>query len=205
MNRKGKVIEHYFTASPKSKPSYGLIRTYLRNIPFKFVTSSGVFSRRHVDLGTRLLAENMILPERGNALDVGCGYGAVGLAAAVSKPGLHVFLVDVNIRAVRLARKNAEINGIENAEVRRGHLYEPVRDVVFDCVLSNPPVSAGLEIVKAMITEAPQRMADKALFQMVVKSKIGGKRLCAIFEGAFGNVGILARGSGYRVLMSEKH
>ena len=75
---------------------------------------------------------------------------------------------------------------------------------MFDCVLSNPPVSAGLETVKAMILQAPMRIAYKGVFQMVVKSKVGGKRLRTIFEEAFGNVEVLARGSGYRVLMSER-
>jgi 16S rRNA (guanine1207-N2)-methyltransferase len=83
-------------------------------------------------------------------------------------------------------------------------LYEPVKGLAFNCVLSNPPVSAGMEIVKAIISEAPTHMASKAMFQMVVKSKIGGKRLLTVFEEAFGNVEVLDRKSGYRVLMSKK-
>jgi 16S rRNA (guanine1207-N2)-methyltransferase len=83
-------------------------------------------------------------------------------------------------------------------------LYEAVEEVAFDCILSNPPVSAGMEIVKAMISEAPAHMNRKASLQMVVRSKIAGKRFCSFFEEAFGNVCVLARGSGYRVLLSEK-
>jgi len=203
-NRAGNGFEHYFAAHPKSKLRFGLIRAYLRDVPFEFLTASGVFSKRRVDLGTRLLIESMVLPEKGNVLDVGCGYGAVGLAAAVFNPCLRVFMVDVNVRAVRLARQNAEINDVRNVEVRRGCLYEPVKGLSFDCILSNPPVSAGMETVKAIITGAPAYMTRKALFQMVVKSRVGGKRLQLIFEEAFGNIDVLARKSGYRVLMSEK-
>jgi 16S rRNA (guanine1207-N2)-methyltransferase len=146
----------------------------------------------------------MVLPRHGSVLDVGCGYGAVGVAAAVLNPRLYLMLVDVNFRAVWLARRNAERNRAFNVEVRRGCLYEPVEHLVFDCVLSNPPVTAGLKVVKAMISGAPKHMARKALFQMVVRSKVGGKRLQTFFEEAFGNVEVLERGSGYRVLMSEK-
>jgi len=71
-------------------------------------------------------------------------------------------------------------------------------------LLSNPPVSAGLATVKAIITEAPKHMVEKATLQMVLKSKIGGKRIQKIFEETFGNCTILARESGYRVLMAEK-
>jgi 16S rRNA (guanine1207-N2)-methyltransferase len=205
MSGPSKSFEHYFTIQQRSKPSFGLVRTYLRGKPFEFMTASGVFSRKQVDLGTRLLIESMVLPKKGNILDIGCGYGAIGIAAAVLNSRLHVFMVDVNIRAVRLARQNIEMNNVENAVVRRGNFYQPFEELFFDCVLSNPPVSAGMETVKAMISEAPEHMTKEASFQMVVRSKIAGKRLCTIFEEAFENIKVSARGSGYRVLMSEKH
>jgi 16S rRNA (guanine1207-N2)-methyltransferase len=204
MRKKGEELDHYFAAHPKSKMRLGIIRTHLRGIHFEFLTASGVFSKKHVDLGSRLLIESMVLPQEGYVLDIGCGYGAVGIAAATFNPDLRVIMVDVNERAVRLARQNAEKNYVSNVEVRRGYLYEPVKDLIFNCVLSNPPVSAGMETVKAIISEAPEHMTSEAMFQMVVKSKIGGKRLLTVFEEAFGNVEVLARKSGYRVLMSKK-
>ncbi len=204
MNEEGKDFEHYFAARPKSKPKLGIVKTYLRGLPFEFLTASGVFSKNRVDLGTRLLVESMVLPEKGCILDLGCGYGIVGLAAAVFNPSLRVIMVDVNIRAIKLARQNTESNNVKNVEVRHGNLYEPVKDLSFDAILSNPPISAGMETVKAIITQAPQRMTRKALFQMVVKSKIGRKRLNAILEDTFGNVDVLARKSGYRILISKK-
>ncbi len=197
-------VEHYFTAKPKSKPRFGLVRTSLCKRPFEFLTASGVFSKDRVDLGTRLLIESMVLPDKGCVLDLGCGYGPVGIAAAASNPCLNVFMVDVNIRAVRLARRNVEINHVKNVVVKRGFLYEPVEEVLFDCVLSNPPVSAGMSTVKSIICEAPCHMVDEASFQMVIRSKIAGSRFCKLFEDAFGKVSVLARGSGYRVLMSQK-
>jgi len=204
MHKRDESQNHYFTAHPKSKIKLGIIRTYLRGRPFEFLTASGVFSKKRVDLGTRVLIEFMVLPEKGYVLDVGCGYGAVGIAAAVINPNLRVIMVDVNERAVWLAKQNIEINKVNNTEVRRGHLYEPVKNLTFNCVLSYPPVSAGIKTVKAIIVEAPKHMTDKALFQMVVKSKIGGKRLYTLLEETFGNAEILRRKSGYRIFISEK-
>jgi len=114
-----------------------------------------------------------------------------------------VVMTDVNIRAVRLARKNLNLNKATNAEVRYGYLYEPVEDMRFDCVLSNPPVSAGMETVRAIVSKAPQVMAKDATFQMVIRSKIGAKTLPALFSETFGNCSVLARESGYRVLIGE--
>ncbi len=204
MGRRVLKPEHYSTEHPKSKPRFGVIRTLLRGRRFEFLTASGVFSKERVDLGTRLLIENMLLPDEGQVLDMGCGYGPVGIVAAALKPCIQVSMVDVNIRAVRLARQNIELNRVWNATVRHGRLYEPVKNQTFSCIISNPPVSAGIKTVQAIICEAPNHTLPGGQLQVVVRSKVGGKRLKSIFENAFGNVRILARGSGYRVLMSEK-
>lgn len=202
--KRSRDAEHYFTATPKSEINFGMVQTRLRGEIFKFLTASSVFSKKQVDLGTRLLIETMQLPETGAVLDLGCGYGAVGIAAASFKPGLHVVMTDVNVRAVQLARKNLKINKLYNAEVRYGHLYEPIKNLSFNSVLSNPPVSAGMETVKAIITQAPLVMTCGATFQMVIRSKIGAKTLPFVFNQIFGKCQILARKSGYRVLIAQK-
>jgi 16S rRNA (guanine1207-N2)-methyltransferase len=203
--KRNRGTEHYFAELPKSEAKLGMVHTRLRGEPFKFLTASSVFSKKQIDLGTRLLIEAMQLPDKGNVLDVGCGYGAVGIAVAASNPRLHVVMTDVNMRAVQLARKNIKINNVRNAKVRSGYLYEPVKDSAFNCVLSNPPVSAGMETVKALITQAPQVMTAEATFQMVIRSKIGAKTLPSIFNETFGNCRVLERKSGYRVLLAKKN
>jgi len=195
-----KDVEHYFSSAPKSEDKFGLVRASLCRRSFEFLTSSSVFSKRRIDLGTRLLIEAMVLPKVGCVLDIGCGYGAVGIAAAKFNPKLRVVMTDVNMRAVRLAKRNIELNNVNNGEVRFGHLYEPVAGLRFDCVLSNPPVSAGMDTVKAIVQQAPKAMGEKASFQMVIRSKIGAKVLPLLFSETFGNCKILARESGYRVL-----
>jgi 16S rRNA G1207 methylase RsmC len=203
MNQPNNSADHYFSSEPKSKERFGLVRTALCGRSFEFLTASSVFSKRRVDPGTRLLIESMVLPKTGCVLDIGCGYGAVGIVAAALNPELNVVMSDVNTRAVRLAKKNIELNKITNALVRYGFLYEPVEDSVFNCVLSNPPVSAGMDTVRAIVKEAPKIMAPKATFQMVIRSKIGAKTLPCLFKETFGNCTVLARESGFRVLIGS--
>jgi 16S rRNA (guanine1207-N2)-methyltransferase len=203
MKQDNDSTEHYFVGEPKSNERFGLVRTTLCRRSFEFLTASSVFSKRRVDLGTRLLIESMVLPKTGYILDIGCGYGAVGIVAASLNPKLHVVMTDVNVRAVRLAKKNVPLNKVTNAEVRYGHFYEPVEELVFDCILSNPPVSAGMETVKTIVIQAPKIMADKATFQMVIRSKIGAKSLPALFSETFGNCSVLDRESGFRVLLGQ--
>jgi 16S rRNA (guanine1207-N2)-methyltransferase len=195
--------EHYFSSSPKSEANYGLIRANLCGRNFEFITASSVFSKRRIDTGTQLLIESMVLPKTGSVLDIGCGYGAVGIAAATFNSKLQVWLTDVNGRAVALAKKNLERNRVFNAQVRYGCLYEPVLGLRFDCVLSNPPVSAGMDTVKAIITGSLGVLAEGGCFEMVIRSKIGAKILPELFVETFGNCEVVARGSGFRVLLGR--
>jgi 16S rRNA (guanine1207-N2)-methyltransferase len=197
------MTEHYFTEKPKSRPDLGIIKTYFKGKLFEFVTASGVFSKTRVDPGTRLLIESMILPEKGYTLDLGCGYGPLGIAAAVFNPKLHIVMTDLNERALWLAKENAKRNRTENVEIRKGFLYEPVKDMKFEAILSNPPTTAGMKIVLPIIEQAPQYLAKEGLLQIVVRSKISGKRLTTKIEETFGNIKIHARKSGYRVLTAK--
>ncbi len=196
--------DHYYVRRPSSPLRLGLIRARLRDRYFEFLTASGVFSKRKIDLGTRLLIEVMDLPEEGLALDVGCGYGAIGIVAAAIRPKLKVILTDVNERAVWLAKKNVERNMVgSNAEVRQGFLYEAVEGLQFDVILSNPPIAAGMKVVEALIRGAYEKLRPGGSLQIVVRSKLS-TRPKAFMEDSFGHVEIVARKSGYRVFRSFK-
>ena len=202
-NRERKTETHYFSEKPQVKPKYGVIRVYLRGRYFEFLTCSGVFSPKRIDLGTRLLIESMILPEEGQILDLGCGYGPVGIVAATLNPKLKVIMVDINERAVMLAKENAKRNFVTNIEVRRGHLYEPVKNLKFGAILCNPPISAGKRTIKEIIAKAPTHLTKNGLLEIVVRSKVGGKMVKEMMMETFKNVQIHARQSGYRVLISK--
>jgi 16S rRNA (guanine1207-N2)-methyltransferase len=204
MNTEKQGGEHYYTRRPKSKPQLGVIRTRLRGHVFEFVTSASVFSKKRVDLGTRLLIESMILPEEGLVLDLGCGYGPVGIVVAALNPSLRVVMTDLNKRAVWLARKNAKLNKVDNTEVRRGLLYDPVENMKFDAILVNPPVSAGKQAILSIINGAREHLREGRLLQLVVSSKIAGSYVLKEAEKTFSNVAVSARKGGYKVLLSKK-
>src|SRR6266480_6665824 len=132
--------QQYFETRPRSTHRPGRFAVMIRGHPFTFQTDAGVFSGRRLDRGTELrLAAREVGPCE-SILDLGCGYGVIGIVAARLSEGGHVILTDVNERAAALARANLAGNGIRNAEVRIGDVYAPVDGLVFDHILCNPPI-----------------------------------------------------------------
>jgi 16S rRNA (guanine1207-N2)-methyltransferase len=181
-----------------------MLRCHLRGNDFEFLTSSGIFSHRRIDPGTRLLIESMTLPDTGAALDLGCGYGPIGVVAATLRPRLKVWMTDINQRAVTLAKRNASRNGVENIRVTGGLLYEPVEGLTFDVILTNPPISAGIrKTVKPVIEGATRYLRPGGSLQLVVRTTKGGRNLSILLEKNFGDFEVVARRSGYRVMKAE--
>ena len=196
---------HYFSKKPSSKDERGKIETRLRGRPYSFITSTGVFSAKRVDTGTRVLVKNMYIPEEGDFLDLGCGIGVIGIVAASVQPKLRVHFTDVNMRAVKLTQLNIQRAELSNCSVYEGYLYDALGDQRFDAIISNPPVSAGMhKVVYPMVSGAFERLNVGGVLQMVIQSNKGGKMLAGFFDDVFGGHEVVAKKSGYRVLSSCK-
>lgn len=196
---------HYFAPHPASPHRVAEIRATLRGREFRFLTDRGVFSRGRVDRGTRLLIETMEIGPGDTVLDLGCGYGPIGLVAASLAPLGRVYLVDVNERAVDLARGNAFLNGLRNVEVRLGDGFAPVADLRFDVILTNPPIRTGKASVYRLFREAYLHLKPGGRFYFVARTSQGAKTLASHVQEIFGNVEELERGGGFRVYRAVRH
>src|SRR3989442_4380288 len=165
--------EQYFARRPASRRRPAEIRVSVRGHPFTFLTDAGVFSRGDLDRGTELLLEALEVGPCELILDLGCGYGAIGIVAARLSDGGHVILTDVNERAVGLARENLGENGIANAEVRLGNLYEPIAEMALDHILSNPPIRAARDVVDRIISDATSHRLDGGSLWLVARTPQG--------------------------------
>jgi 16S rRNA (guanine1207-N2)-methyltransferase len=194
---------HYFSSKPTAEDRRGLIRTILRGKRYEFITSRGVFSAKKVDKGTRILVENMVLPEEGRILDMGSGIGVIGIVAARERPGLEVVMTDVNKRAIELTHLNVKRNNVTNVSVYEGFLFEPLGEMKFNTIVSNPPISAGMrKVVFPLVEGAKGRLAAGGTLQLVIQSNKGGKMLAGAMDKAFGEHTVLTRKSGYRILLA---
>ena len=195
------VSEQYFAEQPRARSVRAERRFLYRGELLTFVVDTGIFSSHGLDPGTALLIENLTLRPTDRVLDLGCGWGAVGVAAAKSAPKGVVVLTDVNRRAARLARENLDRNRVRNAEVRVGSLFAPVAGETFDVIATNPPFHAGRPLVLQLLTEAQQHLAAGGALVLVGKGSQGIRFYQEWLETHWaGGVTVLGRGSGYRVL-----
>jgi 16S rRNA (guanine1207-N2)-methyltransferase len=197
------LAEQYFARKPSAAHRAFEFTVVLRNRPLRFHTDSAVFSRRDVDAGTRLLIDTLPVGPSESLLDLGCGYGPIGVAIAATVRTANVVMTDVNRRAVALARKNAEANGVR-ADVREGALYAPVEGLSFDHIASNPPIRAGKAVVHGIVEGAPLHLIEGGSLWLVARTAQGAPSLMRKMEDVFGNAEIVARGGGFRVLRSAR-
>jgi 16S rRNA (guanine1207-N2)-methyltransferase len=193
------AAEHYSTASPRSRPRPRRFTVRLRGRLWTFETSSGVFAQRGLDPGTRLLIETMRIRPRDHILDLGCGYGPVGLVAAALAPQGQAHLVDMNQRAATLAAANARGHGLTNVHVLVGDAASAVREGSMDVVVTNPPIRAGRRVVVAFIEGAWRALRPGGRFYLVARTAQGARTLSRLIAERFGSVRQVAASGGYRV------
>lgn len=198
------MADHYYTNKPCAAHDEQHFTFVLRGHEFRFTTDAGVFSRDRVDFGSLLLIENMEIPKQARVLDVGCGYGPIGLTAAMLATEGKVTMIDVNERAADLARRNAEHNGIRNVEVRVSDVYSAVQQETFDVILTNPPIRAGKEIVHRIFTEGYELLADGGTMWVVIQKKQGAPSALKKLQETYRQVDEVDREKGYSIFRAVK-
>ncbi|MDR7483842.1 MAG: methyltransferase [Armatimonadota bacterium] len=191
--------EHYYVPAPRSRLRCRVLKVTLRGRRWTFQTASGVFSHRALDAGTRLLAERMRVGRADRVLDMGCGYGVIGLVAAALAPQGEVWMTDTNQRAAALARANAARHHLPNVRVVVADAAGPIRDCSVDLVLTNPPIRAGRRVVRTFIDEAWRVLRPGGRFYLVARTAQGARTLARFIEERFGGIRQVAASGGYRV------
>lgn len=199
------MSNHYYSKNPEveSNPVYWDFS--LRDYTFRFKTDRGVFSKREVDYGSRLLIETFDLDKKeGKILDVGCGYGPIGLSLAKSFPDSYVHMVDVNQRALDLAKENAKLNQLGNVKIYESDRLLQVEENGFDAILTNPPIRAGKQIVHDIFEQSYEHLADFGELWIVIQKKQGAPSAIEKLETLFGQVDVVEKKKGYFIIKAKK-
>jgi len=196
--------EHYFTADPQAEFKRIPVSANVWGHWLELTSGSGVFAQGRLDIGTGVLLREQSPPEEARSvLDLGCGYGVIGLAIAVAVPDCRVTAVDVNERAVLLANENA-------AALRLGDRFtaclpgEVEADLTFDEIWSNPPIRIGKEALHDLLLAWLPRLAPDGRARMVVGKNLGADSLAGWLSDQGYPTAKVASAKGFRVLESRR-
>ncbi|MCM3620416.1 class I SAM-dependent methyltransferase [Sutcliffiella horikoshii] len=199
------MTNHYYTNKPSVESNRQKWNFDLKGYTFSFTTDSGVFSKKEVDFGSKVLIEAFEEPKvDGRFLDVGCGYGPIGLSLAKSFPDRMVDMIDVNERAVELAKENAANNKVENVSIFVSDIYEKVTATDYAAILSNPPIRAGKKVVHEILEKAWTHLAPNGELWVVIQKKQGAPSAIEKLESLFEEVEVVTKKKGYSIIKSKK-
>ncbi|MGX2957810.1 class I SAM-dependent methyltransferase [Peribacillus sp. JNUCC 23] len=201
------MADHYYSQKPDVESNPKFWDYTLRGRSFRFKSDNGVFSKKDIDFGSRLLIETFTLDEeiKGSILDVGCGYGPIGLSIAASFPERTIELIDINSRAVDLAKDNAKSNGIANVSIYESDQLDSVEFDQFAAILTNPPIRAGKTVVHGILEKSHAKLTDGGELWVVIQKKQGAPSAMDKMEQVFGNVKTAVKKKGYYILVSKKN
>jgi 16S rRNA (guanine1207-N2)-methyltransferase len=165
-------MDQYFTNNDSLKSEYKEIICWCGTQPLSFITDRGVFSRNEIDDASLFLVRN-VSQLSGRVLDLGCGYGFIGVYCAVRFPDISLTMCDVNRRAADLARNNMERNGVSGTVVVSDGFESIPEDQLFDFILFNPPIHAGRDIINQLFQESIQRLERNGSLYTVMRKKHG--------------------------------
>ena len=195
------MTKMYFAENPDAKHDIHELNVELLGQQLTFLTDAGVFSKKMIDYGSRVLLSVLDFEAGERVLDVGCGYGPLGLTLAKAQ-GVTATMVDINQRALDLAQKNAERNQI-SADIFQSNVYEKVSGI-FDHIISNPPIRAGKQVVHEVISGSYEHLTEGGDLTLVIQKKQGAPSAKSKMETVFGNCEIVKKDKGYYILRSEK-
>ena len=195
--------DHYYSKQPKSHLIVKEACIKLKNgLQYKLKSPSGVFAFGKANRATTCFIDNIRLNGK-DLLDLGCGYGTVGIILVKENPDLNLYMSDINERAVRFAKENA-LNYNIQAITKSGDLFEPWLENQFDMILFNPPLAAGKEVWMRAIRESHDHLRQNGTIQVVAYHNKGGNRIMQFMREVFSNVKTLVKSGGIRIYLSER-
>ena len=191
--------DHYYTRDPQSESRPADCDFTYRGIRLVFRTDAGVFSRGEVDTGTRLLLEALPEEMSGDILDLGCGWGAIGISVARKWPETRVTMADVNMRALELSRENAKKNRADCVCAESDGMAA-FTGRTFDAVITNPPIRAGKQVIYRMFADVAKCLNPGGALYLVIQKQQGAESCVKYLQTIYSGVEKLDKSGGFWVI-----
>lgn len=198
-------MSHYFDSDPKLDHKITNLELSLDGTTVHLDSDKGVFSNKAIDEGSIVLLKAVVKNEvSGNILDVGAGYGTLGLYLAKRYPDTNVTMFDVNERAVSLTKQNIAKNNITNALVHVASNYQALHQNYFDLIVINPPIRAGKQVYYPLLSAARDYLTDGGKLMFVIRKSHGAKSAEVYVNAYYSHVKLVYRAKGFYVYSATK-
>ena len=192
---------HYFTNDNNLKEQIKKIEVKVNETIFSIYTDNGVFNKKGLDYGTRVLLENINLENKRTFLDVGCGCGPIGIYIAKQSSNNKVDMIDINVNAVKLTNMGIRENKLNNATAFVSDIYDKINKK-YDMIITNPPIHAGKKVVYNIIRYAKNYLNDNGELWIVIRKDQGAKSLIKDMSDIY-NFNIIKRDNGFYILKTS--
>ena len=198
-------MAHYYDLDPSLRSKERVIEFEIKGTKVTLFTDNGVFSKSKLDEGSRIMLDTLLpIHLTGKILDIGAGYGPIGLTIAISSNTASVTLADINPRAVALCKKNAEFLGLsQRVTCLQSDVFSSIEGP-YDSIVCNPPIRAGKKVTYAIYEGAYQHLTYGGTFYFVIRKAQGASSASQYVKEVFGNITLLARSKGYHIYKAEK-
>ena len=196
-------MTHYYTDNSDLVSNRKTFDYYFDNEKFTFTTDNGVFSKDNVDYGSYLLIKNIYKRKLGRSiLDLGCGWGPIGIIIKRFNGDANVTLVDINSRAIELAN----INALNNKTLVETYLCKDINtlNTLFDSIILNPPIRAGKVVVYDLYLKAHDVLKEDGSLYIVIQKKQGANSSINKLKELFKQVAVLDKDGGYLIIQAVK-
>lgn len=196
--------DHYYTKNPQSEFVTETNQYTIREHTYTFTSGSGVFSKRGIDFGSKLLIDHFSEPKvTGDILDLGCGYGPIGIVLADQFKDRDVCMVDINERALMLAKKNAAQNDVD-VTIRESDGFSDIGNRTFAAIVTNPPIRAGKKFIFHLFEQSISYLVQGGELWLVVQKKQGAPSVMKYLASIFSEVDVITRKKGYHIIRATK-
>lgn len=193
---------HYFENDENLKSFKRSLKLYINEHELQFISDTGVFSNTQIDYGSYTFLKTLLKEKSiDDLLDVGCGYGVLGITLKYFKKAVNVDMVDINPKAVSLCQENINYYNMENVKCFISNGFEKINKQ-YDCIVINPPIRAGKAIIYKMFEDSIKYLKNDGALYIVIKKSLGAPSAISKLQSIYRKVEVLNKDKGYYIIKS---